>query len=643
MKVDKVGEGVQTLPVSIQGKPAFVSFNDSLFWLNRCGASKSKSKDPLDAYVCVPQALILFSSFIPDSDGGSLLLRLLTPPSTTSRSLFLPFTQVKSRAQEVVEKQKEVESDASLSPQDRLHAQLQGPCNNLRLINIEARISDVALVEEAKGWAQKLMDQAYGDVRPYRKLKVLINPVGGPGKSLQLFASRIRPVLEAAGCVMDLTVTKYVNHGLEIARSMSLKDGFDAIVCVSGDGMLHEVLNGLAQRKDAIEALKIPVAPIPTGSGNAVALNLLGVEQGFNLALACLNLIKGKSMPLDVCSITQPADIHDVPTSATSKRLSSAPPQSPSALSSDSTTSTSAPLPYTVYYSFLSQAIGLMADVDLGTEDMRALGDTRFILGYIGGVLTNRECEVDIYVKIGDHGSKNKREMREGVLSAKKAGRKEEALHGGKQVEEGEEEYVASASLRNGPVTDPLPEGEDTPELDVRDPSWYNSIVDKLVEKQEGPIDPSKWYRVPLAISTLYAGKAPYVARDLLQFPYSYPGDQCVEVAIQMQEGGRGAKLRAITVSESGAVIYDAAVVYLKVEAYRVVPRYKEGDRRLKKGGLISIDGEHRPYRSFQVEVNKTVCLRVLSIYGRWCVPDVTPPKVADTSTTTARPIATPS
>jgi sphingosine kinase len=201
-----------------------------------------------------------------------------------------------------VEKQEELEKDPNLSPQDLLHAQLQGPCNNLRLINIEARISDVGLVEEAKEWSQKLMEQAYTGVKPYRKLKVLINPVGGPGKALQLFASRIRPVLEAAGCILDLTVTKYVNHGLEIARSLSLKDGFDAIVCVSGDGMLHEVLNGLAQRKDALEALKIPVAPIPTGSGNAVALNLLGVEQGFNLALACLNLIKGNPMRLDVCS-----------------------------------------------------------------------------------------------------------------------------------------------------------------------------------------------------------------------------------------------------------------------------------------------------------------------------------------------------
>lgn len=36
-------------------------------------------------------------------------------------------------------------------------------------------------------------------------------------------------------------------------------------------------------------------------------------------------------------------------------------------------------------FSFLSQAIGLMADIDLGTEKLRWMGDGRFILGYLRG------------------------------------------------------------------------------------------------------------------------------------------------------------------------------------------------------------------------------------------------------------------
>jgi len=55
-------------------------------------------------------------------------------------------------------------------------------------------------------------------------------------------------------------------------------DDYDAVVAVSGDGTLHELINGFAQHKEPRKALKIPVAPIPAGSGNATSLNLLGAE-----------------------------------------------------------------------------------------------------------------------------------------------------------------------------------------------------------------------------------------------------------------------------------------------------------------------------------------------------------------------------
>lgn len=35
--------------------------------------------------------------------------------------------------------------------------------------------------------------------------------------------------------------------------------------------------------------------------------------------------------------------------------------------------------------SFMSQALGLMADVDIGTENLRWMGDTRFVVGLVRG------------------------------------------------------------------------------------------------------------------------------------------------------------------------------------------------------------------------------------------------------------------
>ena len=84
---------------------------------------------------------------------------------------------------------------------------------------------------------------------------------------------------------------------------------YDAVVTVSGDGLVHEVLNGFAQHTSSAEAFAIPLAPIPTGSGNGLCLNLLGLEvrslftaqivakhdaqAGFDVAAAALNVIKG--------------------------------------------------------------------------------------------------------------------------------------------------------------------------------------------------------------------------------------------------------------------------------------------------------------------------------------------------------------
>jgi sphingosine kinase len=36
-------------------------------------------------------------------------------------------------------------------------------------------------------------------------------------------------------------------------------------------------------------------------------------------------------------------------------------------------------------FSFLSQCVGLMADLDLGTEHLRWMGDNRFVYGYLRG------------------------------------------------------------------------------------------------------------------------------------------------------------------------------------------------------------------------------------------------------------------
>lgn len=49
---------------------------------------------------------------------------------------------------------------------------------------------------------------------------------------------------------------------------------FDGVIVCSGDGVLHEVVNGLMSRPDAGD-IDIPVGAIPVGTGNGVIKSVL--------------------------------------------------------------------------------------------------------------------------------------------------------------------------------------------------------------------------------------------------------------------------------------------------------------------------------------------------------------------------------
>lgn len=56
----------------------------------------------------------------------------------------------------------------------------------------------------------------------------------------------------------------------------------DGILALSGDGLPHEIINGLASRVDAVAALRVPVVPVPTGSANGFNINLQGPKVSFS-------------------------------------------------------------------------------------------------------------------------------------------------------------------------------------------------------------------------------------------------------------------------------------------------------------------------------------------------------------------------
>nr|XP_056719438.1 sphingosine kinase 2 [Euleptes europaea] len=181
-----------------------------------------------------------------------------------------------------------------------------------------------------------------------RRLLLLLNPFGGKGNALQWCQTHILPMITEADVSFNLIQTERQNHARELVQSISLAE-WDGIVAVSGDGLLYEVINGLMERPDWEEAIKMPVGILPCGSGNALAgaiNSCAGFEQvlGQELLTNCtLLLCHGAVSPMDLVSIT---------TSSGSRS-----------------------------FSFLCVAWGFISDVDIETEKYRHMGPARFTMG----------------------------------------------------------------------------------------------------------------------------------------------------------------------------------------------------------------------------------------------------------------------
>lgn len=199
----------------------------------------------------------------------------------------------------------------------------------------------------------EVMDPAGGPPhllpRPCRVL-VLLNPRGGKGKALQLFRSHVQPLLAQADVSFRLLLTERRNHARELVRAEEL-GRWDALVVMSGDGLMHEVVNGLMERPDWETAIRKPLCSLPAGSGNALAASLnhyAGYEQVTNEDLlnnCTLLLCRRRLAPMNLLSLQMVSGLR--------------------------------------VFSVLSLAWGFIADVDIESEKFRRLGEMRFTLGTI--------------------------------------------------------------------------------------------------------------------------------------------------------------------------------------------------------------------------------------------------------------------
>lgn len=92
------------------------------------------------------------------------------------------------------------------------------------------------------------------------KIKFIVNPKSKKGNNTHLWK-----VLRErfAHFFVDIEQTAYPRHALDIARQ-AVKENFDIVVAVGGDGTINEVLNGMVGTETALGI-------IPTGTANDLA------------------------------------------------------------------------------------------------------------------------------------------------------------------------------------------------------------------------------------------------------------------------------------------------------------------------------------------------------------------------------------
>ena len=175
----------------------------------------------------------------------------------------------------------------------------------------------------------------------------LINPFGGTKLGPLIWTQIVEKIFDLVGLNFEKMETTHSGHAAEIAAALDLNN-FHAIITISGDGLFHEVLNGLGSRPDAEIATQFPIGVIPAGSGNGLAASL-GWKDAES---ACISLARGFARPLDLLVIQQPSQNIRV-------------------------------------FACMLFMWGLIADIDFQSEEFRWIGVGRFTVMALKKVLEN--------------------------------------------------------------------------------------------------------------------------------------------------------------------------------------------------------------------------------------------------------------
>ena len=202
------------------------------------------------------------------------------------------------------------------------------PCGwTPRVVSLSTRSADVA-----SSFAARVTSAAHAATpRRPASLLVFVNPYGGARAARRVWQDVAGPLLSVAGVetrVVETDAPGAARAAVETLTPATLAT-IDGIVAVGGDGLFHEVLNGVLALRSRVEreagasaapaaaatataAARLRLGHIPAGSTDALAYSIHGTRSP---AAAALHVALGDAAPLDVLALKTASGGGSIPSS----------------------------------------------------------------------------------------------------------------------------------------------------------------------------------------------------------------------------------------------------------------------------------------------------------------------------------------
>lgn len=104
---------------------------------------------------------------------------------------------------------------------------------------------------------------------------------------------------------MKIIETERSGHAYDIVNQEISIGEYDGIVTVSGDGLIHEVVNGIYRRRDCLQLMEtLTLGFIPGGTANGLVKSVLDFgNEEYGIETAAFVICKGRRVHMDLTEI----------------------------------------------------------------------------------------------------------------------------------------------------------------------------------------------------------------------------------------------------------------------------------------------------------------------------------------------------